>query len=32
MSFAELYPFYLTQHADRRCRRTHFVGSGRVES
>jgi hypothetical protein len=27
MSFAEFYPYYLTQHADRRCRRTHFIGS-----
>lgn len=26
-SFAEFYPFYLTQHADRTCRRTHFIGS-----
>lgn len=26
-SFAEFYPFYLTQHADRMCRRTHFIGS-----
>lgn len=26
-SFAEFYPYYLTQHADRNCRRTHFVGS-----
>ena len=26
-SFAEFYPFYLTQHADRICRRTHFIGS-----
>jgi hypothetical protein len=27
MSFTEFYPFYLTQHADRHCRRTHFIGS-----
>ena len=27
MSFAEFYPFYLSQHADRRCRRAHFIGS-----
>jgi hypothetical protein len=27
MTFAEFYPFYLTQHADQRCRRTHFIGS-----
>lgn len=26
-SFAEFYPYYLTQHAERTCRRTHFVGS-----
>ena len=26
-SFAEFYPFYLTQHANRMCRRTHFIGS-----
>jgi hypothetical protein len=27
--FAEFYPYYLTQHADRTCRRTHFIGSQR---
>jgi hypothetical protein len=26
-SFAEFYPYYLAQHADRVCRRTHFIGS-----
>jgi hypothetical protein len=26
-SFAEFYPFYLSQHADRRCRRLHFIGT-----
>ena len=26
-SFAEFYPFYLSEHADRTCRRLHFVGS-----
>lgn len=26
-SFGEFYPFYLSQHADRTCRRLHFVGS-----
>jgi len=26
-SFDAFYPYYLTQHADRICRRTHFVGS-----
>ena len=26
-SFQEFYPYYLTQHRDRRCRRMHFIGS-----
>jgi len=26
-SFAEFYPFYLGEHANRSCRRMHFVGS-----
>jgi len=26
-SFAEFYPFYLSEHSDRTCRRLHFVGS-----
>ena len=26
-SFAEFYPFYLTEHSDRTCRRLHFAGS-----
>jgi hypothetical protein len=26
-SFAEFYPFYLGEHANRTCRRLHFVGS-----
>lgn len=26
-SFAAFYPYYLTQHADRICRRAHFIGS-----
>ena len=26
-SFAEFYPFYLSEHADRRTRRIHFAGS-----
>jgi len=25
--FAEFYPFYLSEHADRTCRRLHFAGS-----
>lgn len=29
-SFAEFYPFYLSQHQDRTCRRLHFVGSSLV--
>ena len=26
-SFSEFYPFYLSQHSDRTCRRLHFVGT-----
>ena len=26
-SFDEFYPFYLTEHSNRTCRRLHFVGS-----
>ncbi|OUS25031.1 hypothetical protein A9Q99_22560 [Gammaproteobacteria bacterium 45_16_T64] len=26
-SFAEFYPFYLSEHQDITCRRLHFVGS-----
>lgn len=26
-SFADFYAFYLTEHADRTCRRLHFAGS-----
>lgn len=27
MRFAQFYPFYLSQHADRTCRRLHFAGT-----
>ena len=26
-SFREFYPYYLSEHQDRTCRRLHFVGS-----
>jgi hypothetical protein len=26
-SFAEFYPFYLSEHSNRICRRMHFIGS-----
>ncbi len=26
-TFEEFYPFYLSEHSDRTCRRLHFVGS-----
>ena len=26
-SFADFYPFYLSEHSNRTCRRLHFVGS-----
>ena len=26
-SFAEFYPYYLSEHQDRTCRRMHFAGS-----
>lgn len=29
-SFAEFYPYYLSEHADRTCRRLHFVGTTAV--
>lgn len=25
--FRDFYPFYLAEHADRTCRRLHFIGS-----
>lgn len=29
-TFREFYPFYLSEHANRTCRRLHFVGSSLV--
>ena len=29
-SFREFYPFYLAEHANRTCRRLHFVGTSLV--
>ncbi len=26
-SFSEFYPYYLSEHANRTCRRLHFIGS-----
>ena len=26
-TFAEFYPYYLTEHSNRTCRRLHFVGT-----
>lgn len=26
-SFADFYPFYLSEHSNRTCRRLHFIGS-----
>ncbi|RQP25428.1 DUF962 domain-containing protein [Piscinibacter terrae] len=26
-TFAEFYPFYLSEHSNRICRRLHFIGS-----
>jgi hypothetical protein len=26
-SFSEFYPYYLSEHQDRNCRRLHFIGS-----
>lgn len=28
--FADFYPFYLSEHSNRTCRRLHFVGSSLV--
>jgi hypothetical protein len=27
VSFREFYPFYLSEHRSRTCRRLHFLGS-----
>ena len=29
-SFRDFYPYYLSEHSDRTCRRLHFVGSSLV--
>lgn len=29
-SFSEFYPFYLSEHSNRTCRRLHFAGSALV--
>ncbi|NVK32120.1 MAG: DUF962 domain-containing protein [Gammaproteobacteria bacterium] len=29
-SFGEFYPYYLSEHSDRTCRRLHFVGTSMV--
>ncbi len=29
-SFAEFYPFYLSEHGNRSCRRLHFAGTSLV--
>jgi hypothetical protein len=29
-SFSEFYPFYLSEHSNRMCRRLHFIGSSGV--
>ena len=29
-SFSEFYPYYLTEHGNRSCRRMHFIGSSLV--
>lgn len=26
-SFRDFYPYYLSEHSDRNCRRMHFIGS-----
>jgi hypothetical protein len=29
-TFREFYPYYLSEHADRKCRRMHFAGTSLV--
>jgi hypothetical protein len=29
-SFAEFYPYYLSEHANQTCRRLHFIGTSLV--
>jgi len=29
-SFGQFYPYYLSEHSDRTCRRLHFVGTSLV--
>jgi hypothetical protein len=29
-TFRDFYPYYLSEHADRTCRRLHFVGSALI--
>ena len=29
-SFSQFYPYYLSEHADRTCRRLHFAGTSLV--
>jgi hypothetical protein len=29
-SFADFYPYYLSEHSDRTCRRLHFLGTALV--
>jgi hypothetical protein len=29
-NFSEFYPFYLSQHENKNCRRLHFVGSSLI--
>ena len=31
-TFREFYPYYLSEHADRNCRRMHFAGTSLVLS